>query len=225
LVSKGYTRSRSTLKGSHKNYFTLQNPMKDKWNERYSAPDYVYGTEPNEFFKEQLSKLPPGRLLLPGEGEGRNAVYAATRGWKVDAYDFSEQAVRKAQNLAQQKNVNIHYTVSSYEDYKYPLQYYDAAGLIYTHMPPDIRSPVHKKIIRSLKPGGILILEAFHKEQINYSSGGPKDIDMLYDEKELTSDFEGLQVLLLEKKKIHLQEGTFHSGDAVVLRFVGKIVS
>jgi len=198
--------------------------MKDKWNNRYSVPEYVYGTEPNEFFKEQLSKLPPGRLLLPGEGEGRNAVYAAKQGWHVDAFDFSDQADRKAQNLAQQKNVNIHYTVSSYENYNYPVHYYNAAGLIYTHMPPDIRSTIHEKIICSLKPGGKLILEAFHKEQINYSSGGPRDIDMLYDEEDLISDFDGLNMSVLEKKKITLREGALHSGDAVVVRFVGKAV-
>ena len=199
--------------------------MKDRWNERYSVSGYVYGTEPNEFFKKQIVKLSAGRLLLPGEGEGRNAVYAASLGWEVDAFDYSKQAFRKARSLAEQKNVNINYIVSSYEDYQYPLEHYDAAGLIYIHMPPDIRQSIHRKIIRSLKPGGIIILEAFHKEQINYDTGGPKDIDMLYSEDKLTEDFKGLHIVSLEKEKIPLQEGILHAGDAVVIRFMGKVAS
>lgn len=199
--------------------------MKEKWNERYSVPDFIYGTEPNEFFKEQLLKLPSGRLLLPGEGEGRNAVYAAKQGWHVDAFDFSEQAIKKAGDLANRNNVHINYTVSSYEVYTFPSLTYDAAGLIYAHMPSAIRRSIHRKIIRSLKPGGLIILEAFHKDQINYTSGGPKDIDLLYDEDELAKDFEGCELIILEKTKITLQEGLLHSGDAVVIRMSGKIPS
>lgn len=198
--------------------------MKEKWNERYSTPEFIYGSRPNEFFKQQLQNSTPGRLLLPGEGEGRNAIYAAKRGWTVDAFDYSEAAYKKARSLAESNRVNINYTVASYEEYNYPAQTYDAAGLIFTHMPSITRSTIHSMIIRSLKPGGIVILEAFHKEQIDYTSGGPKDIDMLYNEDELASDFEGLKIILLEKKMVKLQEGTFHSGDAVVVRMLGKTV-
>lgn len=198
--------------------------MKDRWNERYSVSGYVYGTEPNEFFKKQIEKLSAGRLLLPGEGEGRNAAYAASLGWEVDAFDYSEQAFRKARSLAEQKNVNINYILSSYEDYKYPPQHYDAAGLIYIHIPPDIRQSIHRKIISSLKPGGKIMLEAFHKEQINYDTGGPKDPDMLYDEDELAGDFGSLEILILKKVKIVLTEGALHSGEAVVVRMAGEKV-
>jgi len=199
--------------------------MREIWNERYASPDFIYGTEPNEFFKEQILKLSPGKLLLPGEGEGRNAVYAASLGWQVDAFDYSEQAVGKAHTLAKQKNVNIHYALSSFEDYRYPVKHYDAAGLIYIHMPPDIRQSIHRKIIRSLKPGGIIMLEAFHKEQINYTTGGPKDIDMLYSENEVAEDFKELNIVSLGKMKTPLQEGILHAGHAVVIRFVGKVAS
>jgi len=199
--------------------------MKEKWNERYSAPEFIYGTEPNEFFKRQLNKLTYGRLLLPGEGEGRNAVYAAKLGWKVDAFDFSEAAKRKAQYLAESKNVTIQYTIASYTEFLFPPKKYDAIGLLYAHMPSMVRSTIHKKVIESLKPNGNVIFEAFHKDQLNYSSGGPKDPDMLYNEDELAEDFKELNIILLEKQKIHLAEGTFHKGDAVVVRMSGKIAS
>jgi hypothetical protein len=91
-------------------------------------------------------------------------------------------------------------------------------------MPSIERSIIHKQIRESLKPGGVIILEAFHKQQLGYASGGPKDIDMLYTEDDIASDFEGLHIILLEKSKINLQEGTFHSGDAVVVRILAKAV-
>lgn len=196
--------------------------MRDKWNERYASSDFVYGTEPNEFFRQQLRTHAPGRILLPGEGAGRNAVYAAKQGWTVDAFDFSEQAMNKALYLAASHNVNINYTTATYEEFNYPRSAYDAIGLIFVHMPSIMRTVIHKKFVQALKPNGVIILEAFHKEQLKYTSGGPKDIDMLYDEDELASDFENLEILLLEKSGLVLNEGTLHSGDAVIVRLVGK---
>ena len=82
------------------------------WDERYSSEEYVYGVEPNQFFKQVLDKIPvPGKLLLPGEGEGRNAVYAAKCGWLVDAYDQSINAQKKALKLAEINDVIINYSV------------------------------------------------------------------------------------------------------------------
>ncbi|MCU0373551.1 MAG: SAM-dependent methyltransferase, partial [Ignavibacteria bacterium] len=94
--------------------------QKNFWNERYASPDFAYGTEPNDFFKREISKLVPGKLLLPGEGEGRNAVFAAIKGWDVTAVDFSEQAKIKALKLADENNVKINYLVSPLEDYHFP---------------------------------------------------------------------------------------------------------
>ena len=70
------------------------------WDERYSTDEFIYGKEPNEFFRENLLKIRPGKLFLPGEGEGRNAVFAAKNGWTVDATDQSEIGKLKALKLA-----------------------------------------------------------------------------------------------------------------------------
>jgi hypothetical protein len=91
-------------------------------------------------------------------------------------------------------------------------------------MPSIERSIIHKQVKESLKPGGVIILEAFDKEQLGYTTGGPKDIDMLYTKEDIASDFEGLHIILLEKSKVNLQEGTFHSGDAVIVRMLAKAV-
>ena len=87
--------------------------MKDFWNDRYGRAEYAYGKEPNVFFKEQLDQLQPGKILLPAEGEGRNAVYAAEKGWQASAYDWSENAYKKAMQLAEEKKVNIDYQICS----------------------------------------------------------------------------------------------------------------
>lgn len=194
---------------------------KDFWNERYSSIDYIYGKEPNRFFSEQLNKLKPGRLLLLGEGEGRNAVYAASKGWEVDAIDQSEEAKRKALKLAKEKGININYNVLDVEDFQFPGNYYDAVSMIFFHIPKNIQNKIYPALIQSLKMGGIIILESFGKEQINFNSGGPKDPNLLVSDEEISRSFRELNTILLENKIEKLVEGAYHSGEADVVRFVG----
>jgi 2-polyprenyl-3-methyl-5-hydroxy-6-metoxy-1,4-benzoquinol methylase len=196
--------------------------MRNFWDERYSQAEYIYGKEPNLFLKEMLNTVEPGTLLLPGEGEGRNAVYAAGMGWQVDAFDSSMEAQKKAQKLAYDKNVKINYTLSDLKTFNYHANHYDAIGLIYIHMAPQLRKEMHHKIIESLKPGGILILEAFSKEQLEYSSGGPKDKEMLFDIEDIKDDFSKLSIEILKKEVVELNEGMGHSGLGSVIRFVGR---
>lgn len=194
------------------------------WNERFSTDEYIYGKNPNKFFKEQIDELKPGRLLLPGEGEGRNSVYAAIKGWEVDAVDFSQAAKEKTLKLAKKNNVNINYTLSNLADF-IPLENcYDAIGLVFIHLKPDSRKVVHKRIVNALRNNGRIILEAFEKEQIGKSSGGPQSEEMLYSKEELENDFRDLRMHLLEKKTVLLDEGDKHKGDASVIKFVGEKV-
>lgn len=195
------------------------NELNNKWNERYAQPEYVYGKEPNEFFKQELAKYKPGKILLPAEGEGRNAVYAAKSGWEVYAFDSSSEAIKKAQQLASENNVEINYTLSSFEEADYPNDYFDLIGLFYAHTLS--RADNHKKVLRFLKPNGAILLEGFSKEQINYTSGGPRKIEMLFSEEELQSDFADLTELKTEKIEIHLNEGKQHNGKASVIRLTG----
>lgn len=195
---------------------------KQFWDDRYSSGNYLYGTRPNLFFKEQLDKLEPGKLLLPAEGEGRNAIYAAREGWSVDAFDISEKGRRKALELAKRNHVTVNYYLSSYDDYNIEEGFYDVIGLIYAHLHSSQRRSIHNKLIKGLKPGGHLILEAFTKEQIENDSGGPKDPEMLYNLDELLKDFEALKVLEADATDIDLQEGEHHEGTANVVRLVAR---
>jgi SAM-dependent methyltransferase len=191
------------------------------WDERYSTEEYVYGKAPNEFFEKHLSKLKPGRLLLPGEGEGRNAVFAARLGWQVDATDQSIVAKSKAEKLANEFGVKINYSVCDINNYVFHENCYDAAAIIFFHLPGDIRSDINKKIFKSLKPDGTLILEMFNKGQLGRETGGPQDSDMLYSTEDIERDFSSLTTILLESKIITLDEGPKHSGEASVIRYIG----
>ena len=200
--------------------------MKTFWDERYQQEDYAYGTEPNLFFKECISQLPTGTLLLPAEGEGRNAVYAAQKDWSVTAFDQSESGKTKAMLLASQKGVEITYDVLDIADMTYPSEKFDAAALIYVHFPDHVRQEYHRKIVDKIKPGGSLILEAFSKNnlvyrQANPSVGGPDQLSLLFDVAEIKTDFPDFLWNIAEETEILLDEGIFHKGKASVVRFFG----
>lgn len=192
------------------------------WNERYSGNHFIYGKNPNAFFKQQIDQLTPGKLLMPAEGEGRNAVYAAYKGWTVEAFDLSKKARKKALELAKRHHVSITYIVSSYQDFEMKPESYDAIGLIYAHIHNSLRRQLHRKLITGLKTGGTLILEGFSKEQLENDSGGPKDINMLYSKEELTEDFKSLRIERAESVEITLSEGIHHEGKANVIRIVAQ---
>ena len=195
--------------------------MQQFWNQRYADNETVYGLEPNGFFKSFIDTHKPGTILMPAEGEGRNAIYAAKKGWQVDAFDFSEVARDKAGERAAAEGVEIRYDIRDIGDYK-AVKQYDAVGLIYVHLPEKLRKKFHKEIYQSIKPGGFLVLEAFAKEQIHHQSGGPKDEALLYEAPMLCADFNFLHVLSCQQKNLHLDEGEYHSGEAAVLRLLGQ---
>lgn len=191
------------------------------WNDRYAQHESVYGVEPNTFFKEQLQSLTPGNLLLPAEGEGRNAIYAASRGWKVTAYDFSEVAKEKALKQATSLGItSIDYQVKDHSTIQLPPAEFDAIGLIYVHLPVEMRTHLYSQCVKSLKPGGRLILEGFSKDQLQYNSGGPKEAALLYQLDELIKDFSVMKIVVKEEVVITLNEGSFHEGPASVVRLV-----
>lgn len=194
--------------------------MKEFWNNRYANEDYSYGIEPNEFFKAKLSGLSPGKLLLPGDGEGRNSFYALKLGWDVTAVDYSIEGKNKATKLANSNGFDLNYQIADLKDFKTPSNNYDCIAFTYIHLPPDTRKIVHKNSISWLKKGGTLVLEAFSKDQLKYNTGGPKNIEMLFSIEELKSDFADLSILLLEQKEVHLSEGKGHDGMASVIRMV-----
>lgn len=202
--------------------------MKDMWNERYASTDYAYGTAPNEFFKNLIDRSSlSGKILLAAEGEGRNAVYAAKKGLEVIAFDLSIEGKKKALRLAEKEGVEINYQVGDFFELPLQKEKFDTAAMIYAHFPPPILSSYHKKIAELVKPGGIVILEGFSVGNLEMRSknpnvGGPKNAEILFTEDSIKKDFLDFEIIQLEEQIIELKEGTFHKGNAKVIRFVGK---
>lgn len=194
----------------------------NKWDERFADTQFYYGTEPNVYFASFLKKqTKPGLMLLPGEGEGRNAVFAASMGWQVDAFDTSRVAIKKAKAFAQQQNVEINYHYSDVKSFRVIPEKYDLIALIFFHLPEQLRKNFHHQAVQSLKKGGIILVESFAKEQIRNSSGGPPDVSMLYSSEMLKSDFSALKTIELLKTTTGLNEGR-HAGIADLVRFIGQ---
>ena len=200
---------------------------KDFWNERYSDSEFAYGEDANNFLKEQLEKLPTGNILFPADGEGRNSVFAATKNWKVSAFDISEAGKKKALQLADKNNVEIDYQVGEISDLDYKTEQFDAIALIYAHFPGNIKSSCHKEIEKYLRKGGVIIFEAFSKKHLEYNSknpavGGPKDLDTLFSVEEIKADFSNYEIIELSETEVELNEGKFHIGLGSVIRFIGR---
>lgn len=194
--------------------------MKTTWDDRYGTEEYAYGIQPNQYFKQQLGNVKGKKILFPAEGEGRNAVYAAIKGHKVSAFDPSTEGKNKALLLAEDNKVSIEYMNRGYEDVQYPVNYFDAIVLIFAHMPPEKRTPWHQKLITFLKPGGLIIIEGFSKEQLKYGTGGPPVEAMLFSKEELKHDFARMKIVSLEKEVRDLDEGIYHQGQAAVIHGV-----
>ncbi len=195
--------------------------MSKFWDERFGREEYVYGKEPNLFLARELSKLKRGKIILPCEGEGRNAVYAASLGWEVRAFDASAAGKVKALRLAGEKGVIIDYVIGDARAVSYPENTFDCVAFIYAHFPAGQRRNIHEKAVSWLKPGGKLILEAFNPLQLQNDSGGPKDPEMLYTEKMISEDFGSLKIEWLKTLQVELSEGDFHQGKADIIQFTG----
>lgn len=198
--------------------------MSSFWDERYSKSEYAYGEAPNVFFEKQLNQLIPGTIILPCEGEGRNAIFASKKGWKVLAFDNSQSGKQKAEKLAEKYKTTIQYDIADADFIHYPDNSADVVAFIYAHFSPSIRSQVHQKAINWLRPGGKIILEAFDINQQKYTSGGPKDSRMLYTKNMIEDDFKSLKIIELNQKIIQLNEGLYHVGEASVIQYIGEKV-
>lgn len=201
--------------------------MNPNWDERYKDPEFAYGRAPNRFFEAWLPKFTPGSILMPADGEGRNGVFAARLGWKVTSFDLSVQGRLKALQLAKAHNVALDYMVGDLAQLSFEKEAFDALGLVYAHFPAAKKSLYHRKLHDFLRPGGIVIFEAFSKGHLPHRKadpkvGGPKDMDMLFSKEEILADFENYEVLLLAEEDVLLSEGKYHRGKGAVIRFVGR---
>jgi hypothetical protein len=192
--------------------------MIEFWNDRFAEPGFAYGREPNAYLAERIGGAGGGRLLLPAEGEGRNAVWAAARGWSVTAFDLSPVARSKALDFAAEAGVEVDYRQASLTD-PWPggAGAFDAVGLVFVHVPSRLRPLIHRAALVACRPGGRVIVHAFAPRQLETGRGGPKDPDMLYSPDDLRSDFAGGEIVHLEERVVELAEGRYHQGPSAVV--------
>lgn len=191
------------------------------WDTRYAEPGYAYGTEPNAFLVSKAGLLKAGMTALAvADGEGRNGVWLASRGLDVLSVDASEVGLRKTRELAASRGVAIRTAQADLGRWAWPGGAFDVVVSIFAHFPPELRVSVHRAMLAALKPGGLVILEAFAPEQLNHASGGPRVPEMLYSAGMLRADFAAGEVLELTEALTELAEGPYHSGPAAVVRLV-----
>lgn len=191
------------------------------WDERYREAEPVYGTQPNLYLEKQSSRLKPGsKILVPADGYGRNGHWLAKRGFAVHTVDLSPVGVERSRKHARETGLKLKIEQADLSAWNWPVGECDAVAAIFLHLPPELRSKIHPNMLRALKPGGILILEAFTPANIQFHSGGPKDANLLYTADLLRKDFPSAEVLELEEIQVHLDEGTKHSGMSAVVHGV-----
>jgi len=195
----------------------------DFWDTSYAINGYKYGLNPNAFLVEQALHLPAGaQILLPGDGEGRNGVWLARQGHLVSSLDSSAIGLAKARTLALEHGVALETRHLDLADWSPTVASVDAVILTYVHLPLPLRRQVHRQAAQALRPGGRLILEAFHPQQLGRSSGGPKDVALLYRLDALRDDFAGyLDEIVGWEGEVELDEGPGHQGLARITRWVG----
>ena len=194
----------------------------DFWNQRYSAEDYVYGVEPNVFLVEQASHIPAGRVLCLAEGEGRNAVYLAGLGYEVTAVDMSEAGLAKARRLAAIKGVTITTQLADLESYEIEAGAWQGVVSIFAHVPPLLRRRLYSAAVNGLRPGGVVIVEAYTPRQLQYQSGGPRQADLLVSLAMLREEFRGLIEIVGREVERQVVEGKYHSGLGAVVQYAAR---
>lgn len=198
------------------------------WDEQFAGDQFKYGTAPNSFLAGEAARLGAGaRILVPGDGEGRNSVWLAGQGHRVTALDQSAVGLAKARALAADRGVTIEPLHADLSTWSPEPAAWDAIVLTYVHLPPAWRRDAHRRLAVGLRSGGLLLLEGFHPAQLGRSSGGPKDVAMLFTLAMLREDFgPGGPAPLIEvagwEGEVILDEGPGHQGAAMVTRFVGR---
>jgi len=194
-----------------------------KFDQRYAADAFFYGTEPNRFLVEASALLPPtAEILSLGEGEGRNAVYLASLGHRVHALDESAVGLAKAGRLAADRGVSITTECVDLAHYAIERGRWDVIVSIWCHVDSALRRRLHAEAVRGLRPGGVYVLEAYTPAQIGRGTGGPSDPDLMPTAAQLDTELTGLEILRSAELERDVHEGQGHRGYSAVVQWIGR---
>jgi SAM-dependent methyltransferase len=183
------------------------------WDARYAASELVWSAEPNRFVAAELADLPPGRALDLAAGEGRNAIWLATRGWQVTAVDFAAVAIDKGRRLAGAAGVDVHWVVADLLAYQPAVAGFDVVLIAYLHLPPDATTTVLRRATHALAPGGTLLVVGHDVTNIAEGVGGPQVPDLLYTPEAIAGQLDGLDIERAERvRRPVAAAGSAHEG-------------
>jgi SAM-dependent methyltransferase len=196
----------------------------DKWDARFGGVQFHFGTAPNRFLASQARLLKPGmRALCVADGEGRNGVWLAGQGLAVTAFDFSPVGVEKARRLARESGVALEHHVANINAWDWDARQFDLVAVIFTQFAtPEERERMFAGVVRTLAPGGILLLQGYTPRQLEYGTGGPKQIERLYTETLLRTSFASLEILHLAEHEEMVEEGHGHRGMSALIDLVAR---
>jgi SAM-dependent methyltransferase len=193
------------------------------WDQRYGREEFFYGTEPNDFLRAHAQLIPKGgTVLCLAEGEGRNAVYLASLGYRVTGVDGSAVGIAKLRKLAAQQKVSVTAIVSDLGAFEIAPDAWDAIVSIWCHLPVPLRSRVYRACVAGLKPGGTFLLEAYHPRQLTFKTGGPPTADLMATLDALRGELDGLELIEARELERMVQEGQGHHGQSAVVQVVAR---
>lgn len=197
---------------------------RETWNRRFLGDAFLFGTAPNAWLREHASAWPPGSSVLSvADGEGRNSVWLARQGLRVDGFDISEVAVAKARAFAAREGVEVDLTVADCDGWPWPRDRYDGVAAIFVQFAdPALRQRMFARIVAALRPGGTLVLLGYTPRQLDYRTGGPPRADHLYTEPMLRESFAALEIVTLREYEAELEEGSAHRGRSALIGLVAR---
>jgi SAM-dependent methyltransferase len=197
---------------------------RDFWDERYATDAYIFGTAPNVFLASQAALIRPGmRALAIADGEGRNGVWLAGQGVQVHAVDFSPTALEKARKLAAERGVTLDFEQADILDWDWPQATYDLVAAIFIQFaPPPERDRIIEGIRRSLKPGGLLVMQGYTPKQVEFATGGPPNPANMYTADLLRGWFGDWDIVHLREHDSVISEGSHHHGMSALIDLVAR---
>jgi cyclopropane fatty-acyl-phospholipid synthase-like methyltransferase len=193
----------------------------ERWETRFGATGFLFGKEPNAFLKAQAHRLHGRKTALTvADGEGRNGVWLAEQGLDVLAIDFSPTALAKARARAHERGVRLNTEVADLTRWRWPTAAFDVIAAIFIHFAAAERTVFFANLKNALKPGGLLLLQAYRPEQLNYRTGGPPDAERTYTRALLETAFGDLKEREIREHDSVLNEGTAHVGMSALIDLV-----
>jgi cyclopropane fatty-acyl-phospholipid synthase-like methyltransferase len=196
----------------------------ERWEGRFSAPGYWFGTAPNAFLAGQTHRLRPGQKALAiADGEGRNGVWLAQQGLDVVSLDFSPSAGEKARALAAERGVRLRVEQADVTTWNWPTAEFDVIAAIFVQfVGPAARTRMFDGMKRALKPGGLILMQGYRPEQLKYRTGGPPQVENLYTRAILEKAFADFAMLEIREHDSTINEGTGHNGMSALIDLVAQ---